>query len=70
VIAMKSFAGYLGHAGHVSIDWALTATVAAAAVTGSLLGGRLAPHVRPDALRRGFGGLVLALATFQLVAAL
>jgi uncharacterized membrane protein YfcA len=66
VIAMKSFAGYLGHATHESIDWLLTATIAGTAVIGSLLGGLLAPHVPADTLRKAFAGFVLVMAFFQI----
>lgn len=67
VIAMKSFAGYLGHASHVAIDVPLTAIVAASAVVGSVLGGVLASRVRPEALRKGFAAFVLVMAAFQIV---
>lgn len=66
VIAMKSFAGYLGHASHVSIDWNLTALVAGVAVVGSVLGGLLAPRLRPELLRKGFAVFVLVMAAFQI----
>ena len=67
VIAMKSFAGYLGHASHVTIDAQLTAIVAASAVVGSLVGGIVASRVRPEVLRKGFAAFVLVMAAFQIV---
>jgi hypothetical protein len=66
VIAMNSFAGFLGHASHVTIDWVLAAQVSAAAVAGSFLGTAMAAWVRPDQLRRGFAVFVLAMACFVL----
>lgn len=66
VIAMKSFAGYAGHAAHVAIDLELAALVSAAAVAGSFIGAALAGRVRPDLLRRGFAGSVLVMACFVL----
>jgi uncharacterized membrane protein YfcA len=66
VIAMKSFAGYAGHAAHVEIDLQLAAIVSGAAVVGSFLGSGLANVVPPDLLRRGFAGFVLAMAVFVL----
>ena len=67
VIAMKSMAGLAGYLSSVSIDWTLAGLVTAAAVVGSLIGGRLAGKVHPDALRRGFGWFVLTMAAFILV---
>ncbi|MCB9663236.1 MAG: sulfite exporter TauE/SafE family protein [Alphaproteobacteria bacterium] len=66
VIAMKSSAGWLGHASHVSMDVELTLTITAAAVVGSLLGAAVAERVPPRRLRQGFAVLVLVLAVVQL----
>jgi uncharacterized protein len=66
VIAMKSFAGLAGYLGHVDVDWPMTLAVTAAAVVGILLGGRLLGRVPPEALRKGFGVFVLAMAGFVL----
>ena len=66
VIALKSFAGYAGHAAHVTIDFQLAALVSGAAVVGSLFGSRLGALVQPDTLRRGFAGFVLLMGGFVL----
>ncbi len=66
VIALKSFAGFAGHASHVRIDFELAALVSAAAVLGSFAGSRIASIVPADALRRGFAVFVLAMAVFVL----
>lgn len=66
VIALKSFAGYAGHAAHITVDLRLAAMVSAAAVVGSLFGSRLTGLVHPDTLRRGFAIFVLAMACFVL----
>ncbi len=66
VIAMKSFAGFAGHLGHVEVDWRITALVTGAAVLGSLAGGRLVGRISPATLRRGFGGFVLVMAAVVL----
>ncbi len=63
VIAMKSFAGLGGYLSAVQIDWRLAAMVTAAAVVGSLIGGRLTSKVDPDALRKGFGWFVLLMSS-------
>ncbi|MEU9509372.1 sulfite exporter TauE/SafE family protein [Micromonospora sp. NPDC048170] len=66
VIAMKSFAGLAGYLSSVSIDWGLAAAVTAAAVVGSLLGGRLAGRVPEDVLRKVFGWFVVVMGVFVL----
>ena len=66
VIAMKSFAGLAGYLSSVSIDWGLAAAVTAAAVVGSLLGGRLAGRIPEDVLRRVFGWFVVVMGVFVL----
>lgn len=63
VIAMNSFAGLSGHLGTVQIDWGFAALVTAAAVVGSLIGGRLTGMVNPDTLRKGFGWFVLMMSS-------
>jgi uncharacterized membrane protein YfcA len=67
VIAMKSFAGLGGYLTSVTLDWPLVLGVTAAAVVGSLVGGRLAGRVPEAALRQGFGWFVLVMGGFVLV---
>lgn len=67
VIAMNSAAGLGGHLPSVDLDWGLAAMVTAAAVGGSLVGGRLAGRISPDRLRRAFGWAVLAMAAVVFV---
>jgi len=66
VIAMKSFAGFAGYLSSVHVNWGLAAAVTAAAVLGSLAGGRLAGRVREDLLRKAFGWFVVAMGVFVL----
>lgn len=66
VITMSSLAGFAGHLGEVDLDWPLTLAVTAAAVAGSLLGGRLVGRIPPAALRRGFGIFLIAMAVLVL----
>jgi uncharacterized membrane protein YfcA len=66
VIALKSGAGFAGHASHVSIDWQLAGVVAIAAVLGSVVGARLTAMIQPETLRRGFAGFVVVMAGFVL----
>lgn len=66
VIAMQSFAGLAGHLAGTLVDWRLAGLITAVTVVGALAGGRLADKVQPDALRRGFGWFVLAIASLVL----
>lgn len=66
VIAMKSLAGLAGYLSTVDVDWGLAAAVTAAAVVGSLAGGRLAGHVPENVLRKAFGWFVAAMGLFVL----
>ncbi|MEU1845382.1 sulfite exporter TauE/SafE family protein [Micromonospora sediminicola] len=66
VIAMKSFAGLAGYLSSVQIDWGLAAAVTAAAIVGSLLGGRLAGRIPADVLRTSFGWFVVVMGVFVL----
>jgi uncharacterized membrane protein YfcA len=61
VISMQCFAALAGYLSSVSLDWPLTLAVTAATVVGSLIGGQLVAHVRPEALRRAFGWFVLVM---------
>lgn len=66
VIAMSSMSGLASRLGHVPISWSLTAMVTAAAVLGTLVGGRLAGRVSATSLRKGFGVLVLLMGVLVL----
>lgn len=66
VIAMKSFAGFLGYAGHTPIDVSLALLVTGAAVVGSVVGGGLAGRIRPEHLRKAFAWFVVVMAIFIL----
>lgn len=66
VIAMKSVAGLAGYLSSVQLDWRLAGLVTAAAVLGSLAGGRLAGRLPADLLRRAFGWFVVVMGVFVL----
>jgi uncharacterized membrane protein YfcA len=66
VIAMKSFAGFAGYLSVVDVHWGLALAVTAAAVLGSLIGGKLTGRIPEDVLRRSFGWFVVAMGIFVL----
>lgn len=74
VIAMNSFASFLGHAGHTPVNYKLALLITAFAILGSLFGERFSKRIPETKLRRGFGWFVLssalALLTKELPAAL
>ena len=67
VIAMKSFAGLAGYLSSVQLPWGLVLGVTAAAIVGSVIGGRLAGKVPETVLRKAFGWFVLVMGGFVLV---
>ena len=66
VITMKSFAGLGGYLTTVSLDWPLVLAVTAAAVAGSFGGVALISRIPEQALRRGFGFVVLGMGVLVL----
>jgi len=66
VIALKSFAGFVGYISTVSIDYRLAALVIVAAVMGSVLGTALVSRLHPDSLRKGFGWFIVVMSIFVL----
>ena len=67
VICMQSLAGFVGHLGHIELDWPLTLAMAAVAVAGSVAGVTLVRRFAPASLRRGFGWFLLVIAVLVLV---
>lgn len=67
VITLQASAGLAGHLPHAAIDWALTLTVTAVAILGSLAGARLAGRVPAPLLRAAFGWFLLAMSAFVLL---
>jgi len=67
VIAMKSSAGLVGYLTTVQLDWGITLAVTAAAIVGSVVGGRLVGRIPEAALAKTFGWFVLVMGAFVLV---
>jgi uncharacterized membrane protein YfcA len=66
VITLNALAAVAARIGQVDVDWTLTAMITAVAAVGAVVGSRLSGRVSQDALRRGFGWLVVAMAALVL----
>ncbi len=66
VITMNALAGLSGYSQHVTLDWELTGLVAAGAIFGSAVGAWLSAHIKPAALRKAFGMMVIVVAGYVL----
>lgn len=61
VIAMNSLGGFAGYLSSVHLDWGLVLAITAAAIAGSVVGGRFVGRIPEAALRKGFGWFVLVM---------
>lgn len=68
VIALKSAAALAGYASNpeLTLPWGIILPMSAAAIGGSVVGGRLAARVPPETLRRGFAWFVIGMGLFVL----
>jgi hypothetical protein len=64
VITGTCVVGVLGYLGHVRLDWAAVALVAAGTLPGMALGGYLHQYVPQPMLRRGFAVFLVVMAAF------
>lgn len=67
ILVLNSVAGLLAHLGQFRLDLAVTGAFLATATVAALAAGLVAARVPEPVLRRGFGGLVLAVAVFVAV---
>lgn len=70
IIAMNALAGFSGYSQQVALDWELTGLVTGGAIFGSAVGGWLSAYIKPAALRRGFGLMVILVAGYVLTQAI
>jgi len=66
IIAMNALAGLSGYSQHVALDWELTGLVTAGAIFGSAVGAWLSAYIKPAALRKAFGIMVVGVAGYVL----
>jgi len=70
VITGTCVVGVLGYLGHVSLDWAAVALVAAGTLPGIAMGTYLHQFVPQPVLRRGFAVFLVVMAAFILIQSL
>ncbi|NOX08806.1 MAG: sulfite exporter TauE/SafE family protein [Gammaproteobacteria bacterium] len=67
IVALKSFAGFAGYAGAVSIDYSMMAMFTAIAIVGSLIGSQVGDKLPADLLKKGFGRFLVLVASYILI---
>ena len=67
IVALKSFAGFAGYAGAVTIDYPMMAIFTAIAIIGSVIGSQLSHRMPAELLKRGFGGFLVLVASYILI---
>lgn len=67
IIAFKSATGFIGYLNQVTIDWDLMLTFTTVAILGVFLGAYFSGKIHGAKLQRGFGYLLIAIATFILI---
>lgn len=66
IISLNAGTAFLGHRGHVAVDWSVVGVVIAAAAASLLVGVRIGAKLPQATLKRGFGAFVIAMAAFIL----
>ncbi|MCW8919783.1 MAG: sulfite exporter TauE/SafE family protein [Gammaproteobacteria bacterium] len=66
IVALKSFAGFAGYAGAVTIDYQLMAMFTAIAIVGSVAGSALGHRLPAEQLKKGFGIFLILVASYIL----
>jgi uncharacterized membrane protein YfcA len=66
VIALKSFAGFVGYLEHVDVAWGFMAGFTAIAIVGFWIGAHFVQRVPPLLIRRGFATLLLVMGVWML----
>lgn len=67
IIALNSLIGFLGDAGHHSIDWRFIGFVSAIAIAGIFIGGYFNQKINANQLKKGFGWFVLLMGIYIII---
>jgi uncharacterized membrane protein YfcA len=67
LIMLRCVAGMVRYQGTMAFDWTAIALFTAIAFVGVAIGSRLARHVSPQGLRKGFAGFLLVMGSFVLL---
>lgn len=67
IVSAKSFAGFVGYLGAITIDVTLMATFTGIAVAGSFLGGAVSKRMPTVVLKKGFAAFLALVATYIMV---
>lgn len=67
IIALNSFAGFIGDTGHFTINWVLLITITCISVAGVFIGGFLGKSINGTRLRKGFGWFVLIMGIYIII---
>jgi uncharacterized membrane protein YfcA len=67
VIAMNSFAGFIGHVGSGSFDLVITLIFVSAGLVGTFSGSKLSSRLSSSKLQKAFAIFVIGLAFFLLI---
>lgn len=66
IIALNSFAGFLGYLGQVAIPWGFTALFSSLVVVGILVGIQISERLNPQQLKSSFAVMLLLVGVFVL----
>lgn len=66
IVAVKSYAGFVGYMGAVSVDWTLMGSFTVVTVIGSFVGARFAVRISQGALKQAFAWFLVVVATYIL----
>lgn len=67
IVAAKSYAGFLGYAGDVPVDWGAMGGFTAVTVAGSFAGARFANRLSQEALKKAFAWFLVVVASYILL---